>query len=106
MADIFDTAIAQIFTKLGSAATFTPATGPAVPGIYVNLELESAVQGMDAGVVRIMPTIEYIISDIGREAVEGETFSITDTESPAYGNTYTICERVAYDGRTATVAVK
>lgn len=99
MTDSFDTAMARIFEKLGSTATFTPATGSDVSGIYVNLELESAIQGMDAGVVRVQPTIEYIISDLGREAVEGESFTVS-------GTVYTVCERVAYDGRTATVAVK
>lgn len=106
MTDVFDTAMTKIFRKLGSEATFTPATGSAVSGIYVNLMLDSQVQGMDAGVVRIVPTIEYIISDLGREAVEGETFTITDENSVSYNEAFAVCERVAYDGRTATVTVK
>lgn len=99
MTDVFDTAIARIFTKIGSEATFTPASGSSVSGIYVNLELDSQLQGMEGGVVRIMPTIEYIINDLGREAAEGETFTVS-------GTVYTVCERVAYDGKTAMVAVK
>jgi len=107
MADVFDTAITDIFLALGAEATFTSASGVAVPGIHIGLELSTELQSADmTGRTVIMPTIEYIIDDLGGEAVKGETFLITDINSAGYGNTYEVCERVGYDGKTATVTVK
>lgn len=107
MTNAFDTALTDIFSALGAEATFTPASGDAVPGVYVSLELSTEVQSADtAGLTVIMPTIEYIIDDLGGEAVKGDTFLITDEDSPGYDNTYTVCERVQYDGRAVMVTVK
>lgn len=97
---VFETAAARILKRIGSSATFTPAAGDPVSGIYVDYVQESAVQsGLDAGMVKIEPTIEYLLSDIGRRAVKGETFTIGST-------IYTVCEQVSNDGVTATVTVR
>ena len=100
MTDIFETSSAKILQKIGKPATFTPATGDPIGDIYVDYVQESAIQsGMDAGMVRLESTIEYLLSDIGRRAANGETFTIGS-------NTYTVCEQVSNDGYTAMVTVR
>lgn len=96
----FDAAIARIFRRLGSLATFTPVTGPAVADIYVHYEQESQIQGgLDGGVVRISPTVEYLLSDLGVTARNGDKFTIGST-------VYAVGEQVSNDGFTAMVTVK
>ena len=100
MTDSFERASARILQRIGSSATFTPATGDPIAGIYVNHVQESAVQsGIDAGMVRLETTIEYLLSDIGRRAASGETFTIGST-------VYTVYEQVSNDGYTAMVTVR
>ena len=99
MTDVFDTALIDIFSALGSEAVFTPSSGDAVT-LYVNKDQAIGTQGgLDAGRVIVEDTIEYIIADIGREAVKGETFTIGSA-------IYTMCETVNNDGKTVLVTVK
>ncbi|MGB5217114.1 MAG: hypothetical protein WBN66_02330 [Smithella sp.] len=103
MTDIFDIALANIFQTpgIGSLATYTPVTGPAVPEIYVSYVQETQLQGgLDGGVIQIAPTIEYILSDLnGAIAKQGDTFTIgTDV--------YSVAAQVSNDGKTAMVKVE
>ena len=106
MSDPFLTAAAAILEKIGVLATFTPASGDPVTGIYVDYTHEAVVQGSDAGSLQIEPTITYLKSDLGRRAVYGESFTITDEDSPVNGSTFTVCETESDDAYTATVTVK
>ena len=99
MTDVFDTALTDIFLKLGVEAVFTPSSGDAVT-LRVNKDQAIGTQGgIDASRMIVEDTIEYIIADIGREAVKGETFTIDSV-------VYTMCETVNNDGKTVLVTVK
>jgi hypothetical protein len=93
-------ALADMFEHIGKSATFTPQTGTPVE-LYVDYVENSNDQpiGFDATIPIQEKTIEYVFSDIGREAKNGETFTIN-------GVTYTVQNKVASDGYTVTVAVK
>ena len=97
--DIFDTAITDIFNLLGVDGIFTPNIGDAVE-CKVNLIIgtanepytESKVWGSDK-------SIEAILSVIGKEPDNGETFTIDEV-------VYVVKKVTANDGRFVTVAVK
>ena len=99
MSDVFADMVADVFATLGTAAVFTPAAGSEV-SLYVNVETEhfSDPGGYQAQVAGTVTEIEYIISDIGRVAVIGETFTIGST-------VYTIQQEIENDGLTAKVIV-
>ena len=96
----FDAAIADIFAAIGQAAVFTPAAGSEV-SLYVNVETEHFADpgGYQAQVAGTVTEIEYLIADIGRVAVIGETFTVGAT-------TYTIQQEIENDGLTAKVIVR
>ena len=100
MAEPFDSMVADVFATLGTAAVFNPAAGSEV-SLYVNVETEHFADpgGYQAQVAGTVTEIEYIISDIGRVAVIGETFTIGST-------VYTIQQEIENDGLTAKVIVR
>lgn len=94
-------ALQDIFEECGEEATFTPATGDPVTGIYVDVN-ESTILApgtYQAGLSLQDKTIEYIVADIGREVKNGETFTVNST-------VYTVVQKVSCDGYTGIVAVK
>lgn len=97
--EIFEQAVADILDVLGEDAVFTPAAGDPV-SLKVDLDRETAFQpGADMTVWESGATIEYVLSDIGREADAGETFAIG-------AETFTVAAVVENDGFTVKVAVK
>jgi hypothetical protein len=84
MADPFKAALADFYTSLAldgveevKSATFTPATGAAVActvRFYKEDNLEP--DGFSARVTGELALIEYQRSEISRDAVRGETFTI------------------------------
>ena len=91
--DTFDEIGEDLFDDLGVTATFTPAVGDAV-SCKVNLvqNLEMIPGGYEAQVWAGAKQLEYVLDDIGREANEGETFTIGVT-------VYTVQSILENDGR-------
>ena len=100
MSEPFDSMVSDVFATLGTAAVFTPAAGSEV-SLYIGIEVEHFADpgGYQAQVAGTVTEIEYIISDIGRVAVIGETFTVGAT-------TYTIQQEIENDGLTAKVIVR
>ena len=100
MSEPFDSMVADVFAILGTAAVFTPAAGSEV-SLYVNVETEHFADpgGYQAQVAGTVTEIEYLIADIGRVAVIGETFTVGAT-------TYTVQQEIENDSLTAKVIVR
>ena len=83
-------------------ALFTPAMGDPVP-CKVNLDLDAEMQpgGLEVQTWGTGATIEYLFSALGREANEGETFTVD-----ADGTVYTVQDVDKNDGYFVTVNVK
>ncbi len=82
-------------------AVFTPAVGDPVP-LKVNRSTATDFQpgGLEAQVWGSETTIEYLLSDVGREADEGETFTMD-----ADGAVYTVKDVMDNDGWFVKVSV-
>lgn len=100
--DTFDDIGEDLFDDQGVDATFTPAVGDAV-SCKVNLEIGTDFQpgGLEAQVWGSETTIEYRLAEVGKEADEGETFTMT-----VGGTDYTVTDVVENDGRFVKVKVK
>lgn len=101
--DIFDKASKDIRSAIfGNACVFTPATGDPVP-LNVNLVrgIDYEPGGMSSQTWGSEITIEYLLSDIGREVDQDEYFTMD-----ADGAVYTVVKVNENDGVFCTVAVK
>ena len=99
----FNQAAQDIFDALGQSATFTPSSGPAV-SCTVNPEFEVDFQPAgESQVWEQVTTIEYMLSEVGKEADPGETFLIA---AGIYAGTYTVKAVEENDGRFCKVTVK
>ena len=101
---LFSQAAQDIFDALGQSATFTPLVGDPVENVTINLEIEVAYQ--PAGESQVWEqgtTIEYVLSEVGKEADPGDTFLIA---SGTYAGNYTVKAVAENDGRFVKVTVK
>ena len=101
MADLWDEMAEDISDDpdMSQAATFTPAVGDAVSlNVALNLVTELQPGGLEAQAWGSETTIEYLLSDIGREADRDETFVVA-------GTTYTVQDVDKNDGIFVTVNV-
>jgi len=71
----------NIYTALGDAAIFTPATGDPLDPVYVVVREEESFQpgGFSAAVCGTETVLRYQRADIDRKVVAGETFTIGAT---------------------------
>ena len=88
---------------MGEAAVFTPATGAAIPcHVFLDFRQEFDPTGMDTQVTRNVPMIDALLSEIGREPVKGETFTVYPDESSRSagvgGTVYTVQAILENDG--------
>jgi len=98
--DLIQQAGAVIFETLGDQAVFTPAAGdPVTLNVHYDEQVLLQPGDLTAQVYAATQTIEYLLSDIGRQPVEGETFSIGSAA-------YTVVEVLANDGHFCKCAVK
>jgi len=99
IASILDMAAKAVAAYFEHAATFTPATGEPV-SLRVQLEQGIRMQpsGYDAQAWASGKTIEYLFSDLGREAARGESFTVD-------GTVYTVRAVIENDGRFVKVSV-
>ena len=82
-------------------AVFTPAVGdPVSLKVHPGTEIDFQPGGLEAQAAGSAKTIEYFLSDIGREANEGEFFTMD-----ADGTVYTVADVEANDGIFVTVNV-
>ena len=99
----FTQAAQDIFDALGQSAVFTPSVGDPVSCV-VNPEIEVAYQPAgESQVWEQEAMIEYMLSEVGKEADPGETFLIA---TGIYAGTYTVKAVLENDGRFVKVAVK
>jgi len=102
MTDVFDEICEDLTNDLdmSQVATFTPEVGDAV-SLRVAVAIEAAFQpgGLEAQAWGSETTIEYLLSDIGREANRDETFTVN-------GVTYTVKDVAENDGVFVKVNVK
>lgn len=85
-------------------ALFTPAAGDPVPvKVHVSKETDFQPRGLEAQTWAPKPTLEYLLSDIGREVDDGETFTMD-----ADGTVYTVVngDDLENDGVFVKVNVK
>ncbi len=95
----FDEMAGVLFDQLGVDATFTPATGDPI-SLKVNFKEILAMQptGYETRSWQGEVSIEFILSDIGREPNRSETFTVDAV-------VYTVQAVIANDGRFCQVAV-
>jgi hypothetical protein len=98
--EIFNEAAEDLFDQLGQDAIFTPTMGDPV-NCKVNLEHDVDLQpgGFDSQVWGEGITIEAILSVLGKEPDQGETFTVGETD-------YTVQTVQENDGRFVKVVVK
>ncbi len=99
----FNQAAQDIVDAQGQSATFTPLVGDPV-SCTVNPEIE--VEFQPAGESQVWEpgtTIEYLLSEVGKEADPGDTFLIA---AGIYAGTYTVKAVLENDGRFCKVTVK
>lgn len=98
--DLVDEAGAVILAVMGDDAVFTPASGPQVD-LRVNYDEEILLQpgALTADVYAPTKTIEFLLSFLGRQPAEGETFTIG-------ANTYTVVEVLANNNHWVKCAVR
>lgn len=99
---VFDNMAADLFATWPEAvsATFTPKAGDTVTvTVVVEKSLKHLPDGFDAQTWGNSSTIEYILADIGREAVTGERFDVN-------GTIYTVVDLLENDGRFCKVIVR
>lgn len=96
---VFAQALPGIFQAAGEEAVFTPSSGPAC-ACFVFLDFAVALQptGTEAQVWAQGTTIEALLSEIGREPVRGETFTVD-------GTAYTVQAILQNDGLTVRAVV-
>ncbi|KKN52427.1 hypothetical protein LCGC14_0612810 [marine sediment metagenome] len=100
----FSQAAQDIFDTLAEPATFTPLVGDPVENVMVNPEFE--VEFQPAGESQVwdqVATIEYLLSEVGKEADPGDTFLIA---AGIYAGTYTVKVVLENDGRFVKATVK
>lgn len=95
----FDDMGDTIFSHLGVDAVFTPAAGDPV-SLKVHFVNELAMQPntYEARAWQGERSIEFVLSDIGREPNRGETFTVNSTD-------YKVQAVTENDGRFCTVSV-
>jgi len=102
MTDIWDE-IAEDLTNdsdLTVAAVFTPAVGdPVSLNVDVSTGTDFQPGGLDVQAWGTETTLEYLLSDIGREVNKGETFTVG-------GTVYTVQDVERNDGLFVMVNVK
>jgi len=77
----FSTAATDLLSQFGESATFTPATGSPVPGVYVLIKEELLEQpgGYDTTNWAQKTTLRCLLADLPREPNRGETFTVDST---------------------------
>jgi len=102
MTDVFDEICEDLTndSDMSQDATFTPAVGDAI-SLRVDVAIETDFQpgGLEAQAWGSETTIEYLLSDIGREANRDETFTVN-------GVTYTVKDVAENDRVFVKVNVK
>jgi len=82
--EIFDQAAEDIMDNIGDSAVFYPASGDPIPCLVdINQEASLEPNHFDTQVHVKVVTIQYLFSDIGREAKRGERFIVN-------GDTWTV----------------
>ena len=90
---VFTAASPAVYAAMGETAIFTPATGaPIACHVFLDFREELDPTGMETQVSRNVPTIDALISEIGRAPVAGETFTF------AGGIVYTVQAVIENDG--------
>jgi len=100
---IFDTAAELSIELVGRLATYMPKVGNPVASCSVDVEMVSDPhpEGFSATVLEPETTLEYILSEVGKEADIGDKFTMADDST-----VYVVKELLENDARTIRVVVK
>ena len=96
---VFAAALPGIFQAAGEEASFTPASGAAIPCmVFIDFNVMLQPSGVETQVWQRGTTIEALLSEIGREPNRGERFTVE-------GASYVVQAILENDGLTVKAVV-